>query len=78
MFESDQSSQKVIDFESASSSGSDSEDSSDSSSSIPMAYNFEPSGTDSGNFSETSSDNSEGRLILNGKILATVEYVQER
>ena len=62
MFESEQSSQEGVDFESASSSGSDSEDSSDCSSSIPMAYNFEPSETNLGSFSETSSDNSEDRL----------------
>ena len=58
---SEQSSQEGVDFESAISSGSVSEGSSDGSL-MPMAYNFEPSVTDSGSSSETFSDESGDRL----------------
>ena len=58
---SEQSSQEGVDFESAISSGRVSEGSSDGSL-MPMAYSFEPSVTDSGSSSETSSDESEDRL----------------
>ena len=54
---SEQSSQEGVDFESAISSGRVSDGSL-----MPMAYSFEPSVTDSGNSSETSSDESEDRL----------------
>ena len=52
---------KGVDIELANSSGSVSEGSSDGSL-MPMAYSFEPSVTDSGSSSETSSDESEDRL----------------
>ena len=61
-----QSSQEGVDFESTISSGSVSEGSSDCSL-MPMAYSFEPSVTDSGSSSETSSDESEVRLSSDGK-----------
>ena len=58
MSESEQKSQEGFDFESAISPGSVSEGSSDGSL-MPKAYSFEPSVTDSGSSSETSSDESE-------------------
>ena len=60
---SEQSNQEGVDFESAISSGSVSEGSSNGSL-MPMAYyNFEPSVTDSGSSSETSSDEYEDKTF---------------
>ena len=53
---------KRFDFESAISSVKCSSEGSSDGSLIPMAYSFEPSVTDSGSSSETSSDESEVRL----------------